>query len=248
MNGEPPSEEGFMSDILRASGLRHLAIIMDGNRRWARRQQLPPLMGHQQGVEILRRTMRHANDLGLPILTVYAFSTENWHRPILEVSGLMDLFIASLDRLVPELHQNGVRLHFFGELTRLSAPLQQRIRDAMGLTRNNPGLLCQVAMNYGGRQELVRACIALIKEHQRSGSQPDDLTEEAITAHLYNPGCPDPDLILRTGGEQRLSNFLLWQAAYSEVMVSDILWPDFSQRDLDQTILEFASRKRRFGR
>jgi undecaprenyl diphosphate synthase len=221
---------------------------MDGNRRWARRQNLGPIAGHEQGGEALRRTVRYANGLGLPILTVYAFSTENWQRPLFEVSGLMDLFVDSLTRLLPELHEKGVRLHFFGELTQLSAVLQGRIAEAMARTRHNQKLVLQVAMNYGGRRELVQACRALIKKYQADGRSPDSLTEEVITAHLYNPTCPDPDVILRTGGELRLSNFLLWQAAYSEVMVTDVLWPDFAVQDIDQTIAEFARRKRRFGR
>lgn len=248
MNTALALEDFSLPETLRASGLRHLAIIMDGNRRWARHQQQPPLAGHQQGVETLRRTVLYANDLGLSILTVYAFSTENWHRPLLEVNGLMDLFVESLEQLIPELHANGVRLHFFGDLTRLSALLQKRIQDGVELTRNNSRMLFQVAMNYGGRQELVQACSSLIQEYQASGRSPNALTAEAITARLYNPHCPDPDAILRTGGEQRLSNFLLWQAAYSEMIISEVLWPDFSPDDLDQTILEFASRKRRFGR
>lgn len=248
MSASPALKELSVSEILRASGLQHLAIIMDGNRRWARKQHLPLLAGHEQGVAALRRTALYANDLGLSILTVYAFSTENWHRPLIEVSGLMDLFVESIEQLVPELHANGIRLEFFGDLSRLSALLQQRIREAMELTRDNPRMRLQVAINYGGRQELVQACRALITEYQASGRSPSELTEEAIAAHLYNPRSPDPDAILRTGGEQRLSNFLLWQAAYSEVMISDVLWPDFSLRDLDQTVLDFAGRKRRFGR
>ncbi len=241
-------EEPMMSEVLRASGLGHLAIIMDGNRRWARKQRLLPFAGHKQGVDALRRTALYANSLGLPILTVYAFSTENWHRPLFEVNDLMEIFYTSLEELLPELHENHIRLHFVGTLTGLSPRLQARIAAARELTSQNSGTLLQVAMNYGGRQELVQACRALMKEYMSSGRSPDELTEEAIAAHLYNPNCPDPDVILRTGGEHRLSNFLLWQAAYSEVMITDVLWPDFSPRDLDQAILEFAGRKRRFGR
>jgi undecaprenyl diphosphate synthase len=147
-----------MSEALRASGLRHLAIIMDGNRRWARKQRLPLIAGHEQGVQALRRTVLYANSLGLRVLTVYAFSTENWQRPLVEVNGLMDLFFDSLEELVPELHENGVRLHIFGDLSQLSAKLQERIQEAEKLTRHNPNLLVQVAMNYGSRRELVRAC------------------------------------------------------------------------------------------
>ncbi len=150
--------------------------------------------------------------------------------------------------MLQELHENGIRLQFFGKLTHLSTPLQAQIEQAMALTSENPGMTLQVAMNYGGRQELVQACVALIKKYQAGGGSPDELKEEDISAHLYNPGCPAPDAILRTGGEQRLSNFLLWQAAYSEIMLTDVLWPDFSPSDIDRIVTEFANRKRRFGR
>lgn len=241
---EPPSS----AELLRTSGMRHLAIIMDGNRRWARRHQLPILAGHDQGSEALRRTALYANQLGLPFLTVYAFSTENWQRSLVEVNGLMGLFSSTLNRLLPELHENGIRLHFFGGLSQFPSELQEQQKYGMELTRNNPRMVLQVAMNYGSRRELLRACAALIKEFQASGRAPDELTEEDISRHLYLPHCPDPDVVLRSGSEHRLSNFMLWQAAYAEIMISDVLWPDFSPADLDKVISDFASRRRRFGK
>lgn len=236
------------AELLQASGIRHLAIIMDGNRRWAWRRHLPILAGHDQGSEALRRTALYANDLGLPFLTVYAFSTENWQRPLEEVNGLMGLFSSALTRLLPELHENGIRLLFFGGLSQFPAELREQQKYAMELTRNNSRMVLQVAMNYGSRRELLRACVSLIKECQASGQAPEELTEADIGKHLYLPDCPDPDVVLRSGGEHRLSNFMLWQAAYAEVMISDVLWPDFSAADLDKAILEFSNRRRRFGR
>ncbi|MFO0579045.1 MAG: polyprenyl diphosphate synthase [Polyangia bacterium] len=228
--------------------MRHLAIIMDGNRRWARRHQRQILSGHQQGSEALRRTALYANELGLKVLTVYAFSTENWKRPLIEVNGLMGLFVTEMTRLLPELHANGIRLRFFGGLSQLSPDIREKQRESTELTRNNPGMVLQVAMNYGARQEILQACAALIEEYQASGRAPSDLKEEDLMKRLYLPDSPDPDAVLRTGGEHRLSNFLLWQAAYSEVFISDVLWPDFSPAELDRVIYEFAQRQRRFGR
>ncbi len=236
------------AQLLRSSGMQHLAIIMDGNRRWAARRHLPILAGHDQGSEALRRTALYANDLGLSVLTVYAFSTENWQRPLDEVNGLMELFSSALTKLLPELHENGIRLRFFGGLSQFPTALREQQQYAMELTRNNSRMVLQVAMNYGSRKELLRACVALIGECQANGRAPDELTEADIGKHLYLPGCPDPDVILRSGGEHRLSNFMLWQAAYAEVMISDVLWPDFSPADLDHVILEFSNRRRRFGR
>jgi undecaprenyl diphosphate synthase len=228
--------------------MRHLAIIMDGNRRWARRHHQPILAGHDQGSEALRRTALYANDLGLPFLTVYAFSTENWQRPLDEVNGLMGLFSRALTRLLPELHDNGIRLRFFGGLSQFPAEIREQQEYGMRLTQHNSRMVLQVAMNYGSRRELLRACVALIEECREKGRASDELTEEDIGRHLYLPNCPDPDVVLRSGGEHRLSNFMLWQAAYAEVMISDVLWPDFSPADLDKTILEFSNRRRRFGR
>jgi undecaprenyl diphosphate synthase len=234
--------------ILRAGGMRHIAIIMDGNRRWARKRGMPVLEGHYEGVEALRRTVLHANALGLEFLTVYAFSTENWRRPPAEVEGLMTLFGFALARLLPEMHADGVRVCFFGELSGLSEALQRQLQESTELTRDNPGLRFQVAINYGGRAEIVRACSALQREARASGEALPELTDADIIRHLYMPSSPDPDLILRTGGEQRLSNFLLWQAAYAEVMVSNTLWPDFSTDELDRVIVDLSGRIRRFGR
>jgi len=228
--------------------MRHLAIIMDGNRRWARRQHLPPVAGHYHGSETLRRTALYANGLGLRFLSVYAFSTENWNRPLGEVTGLMEVFTNSLTRLLPELHENGIRLRFFGALEQFSPALRQQQKEAMEFTRNNSGMVLQVAMNYGARRELLHACMALIEEYQASGRSPSELKEEDLAERLYLPGCPDPDVVLRTGGEHRLSNFMLWQAAYAEVMLTDVLWPDFSPADVDKAILDFSNRQRRFGR
>ncbi len=219
----------------------HVAIVMDGNGRWATRRMLPRVAGHKVGVDALRRCVRACAQRGIGVLTVFAFSSENWNRPQEEVSGLMDLLAAALAREVPQLVQDGVRLHFVGERERLSAKVRNGLEQGERATAQNQGLVLNVCFNYGGRWDIVQAARRLAA----SGTQID---EEGLAAAMALGHVPDPDLIIRTGGEQRISNFLLWQAAYSELYFTDTLWPDFDENSLDQAIAAFGARERRFGR
>ncbi len=221
----------------------HVGIIMDGNGRWAKQRGLPRLAGHRAGVENLRRILNAAVKFGVPIVTLYAFSTENWRRPREEVEGLLNLLREALDKEVDKLHQNGVQLRHIGDLTPLSDDLKASIRHAVELTRHNDRLIANIAFNYGGRDEIVRAVRAIVAE----GVPAEAITDKVIAAHLDTAGLPDPDLIIRTSGEMRLSNFLLWQAAYAEFYVTPILWPDFGEEAFYEALRAFANRKRRFG-
>lgn len=227
----------------------HVAIIMDGNGRWAARRGLPRLAGHRAGVEALRQIVRFSAEQGVRYLTLYAFSTENWDRPQEEVAGLMKLLTEYLQKEVTELHENGIRLNFIGRIDRLSDPIQEKIRHASVLTENNDRMTVNLALNYGGRAEIVDAVKAIARK-LRSGEIADvDAVSEALFAeHLYTAGMPDPDLIIRPSGEKRLSNFLLWQAAYAEFWASDVLWPDFRPEHLTQALDDYRRRERRFGR
>ncbi|MBA2448482.1 MAG: isoprenyl transferase [Chloroflexi bacterium] len=222
---------------------RHVAIIMDGNGRWAAKRGLPRLAGHRAGTENIRRIIEGCVELGVQILTLYAFSTENWQRPNDEVSGLMEILGQVIDRETEDLHANGVRLRHIGRLDGLPSHLQERVRYAAELTRHNTRLTVNVAFNYGGRAEIVEAARRLIRE----GIDPEQLDEELFGSYLYTGGLPDPDVIIRTAGEMRLSNFLLWQAAYAEYWCAPIYWPDFTKENLMQALGEFSRRERRFG-
>lgn len=219
---------------------QHIAIVMDGNGRWATRRFLPRLAGHKKGVDALRRCVRLCIERGVPVLTVFAFSSENWNRPQEEVSGLMDLMALALTREVPELAREGVRLHFVGERASLSDKVQAGFALAEAATAQNGTLVLNICFNYGGRWDMAQAAAQV-------AAQGLALTEENINAALALAHVPDPDLLIRTGGELRLSNFLLWQAAYTELLFSDRLWPDFDAADLDAAIAQFALRERRFG-
>lgn len=219
---------------------QHIAIVMDGNGRWATRRFLPRLAGHKKGVDALRRCVRLCIERGVPVLTVFAFSSENWNRPQEEVSGLMDLMALALTREVPELAREGVRLHFVGERASLSDKVQAGFALAEAVTAQNGTLVLNICFNYGGRWDMAQAAAQV-------AAQGLALTEENINAALALAHVPDPDLLIRTGGELRLSNFLLWQAAYTELLFSDRLWPDFDAADLDAAIAQFAQRERRFG-
>jgi undecaprenyl diphosphate synthase len=224
--------------------LRHVAIIMDGNGRWAQRRHLPRLVGHRHGTNNIHPIVEACEDLGIGVLTLYAFSTENWGRPEDEVSGLMKIFLEIHRRETQALHRKGVLVRHVGSLDGVSASLQAAIRDAEELTRNNRGLVLNFAFNYGGRAEIVHAVRALMAE----GMRPEDVTEEAISAHMHTAGLPDPDLVIRTAGEMRLSNFLIWQAAYAEYYFTDKLWPDFAAEDLRKAVDAFSARKRKYGK
>ena len=226
---------------------RHIAVIMDGNGRWATQQGIPRIAGHRQGAKTLKALLRCCQDWGIPALTAYAFSTENWRRPTEEVDFLMLLFERLLQRELAEMHRQGMRVSFVGELTALPDSLQQAMVQSMEMTRHNQALHFTVAVNYGSRHELVRACRQLALQAQQGQLQPAQITEHLLTGHLYTSGTPDPDLLIRTSGELRLSNFLLWQLAYTELYFTDVLWPAFDRAALHQALLSYQGRDRRFG-
>jgi undecaprenyl diphosphate synthase len=221
----------------------HVAIILDGNGRWARARGLPRLAGHRAGVENLRRVIEAAVEFGIRTLTVYAFSTENWTRPPDEVRGLLNILEDVIDRELDELHRNGVCLRHIGRLERLDAGLQRKVKHAIELTRNNQKLVLNIAWNYGGRDEIAHA----LQEILREGTPAEEVDEALIARHLYTVGSPDPDLVIRTSGEMRTSNFLIWQAAYAEWYVTPTLWPDFGKEELRAALVEYGRRERRFG-
>ncbi|MBF6590020.1 MAG: di-trans,poly-cis-decaprenylcistransferase [Ktedonobacterales bacterium] len=223
---------------------RHIAVIMDGNGRWATQRHLPRSMGHHAGVEALRRVVQLCDDQHVPMLSVYAFSTENWGRPQEEVDALMRLMWETIRTDVERLHRNGVRLRHIGRLADLAPDIQEAIRHMMELTQHNTKLHLNVCFNYGGRAEIVDA----VREMMAAGMPAEEVTEEAIGRHLYTRDLPDPDLVIRTGGEMRLSNYLIWQAAYAEYYSTPTLWPDFDDADLLAALDAFAGRKRRFGK
>jgi undecaprenyl diphosphate synthase len=222
---------------------RHVAIIMDGNGRWAKERGLSRQAGHRAGTENIRRIIRAFAERGVEYLTLFAFSTENWSRPRREVNSLLRLIGRVIDRELTALHENNVRLLHIGELEPLPEDLQRRVRQAMDLTRDNTGLTVCVAFNYGGRAEIVEAVRRLI----RAGVDPSQLSEEAFACYLDTIGLPDPDLVIRTAGELRLSNFLLWQAAYAEFYSTPAYWPDFDEAEVDRALAAYAARSRRFG-
>lgn len=218
----------------------HIALVMDGNGRWASKRFLPRIAGHRQGVESLKRLVKASVQRGIKVLTVFAFSSENWSRPADEVSGLMDILAMALSREVSQLQRDGVRLHFVGSREGLSERVSRGLDEAELVTRTNSTLTLNVCFNYGGRWDIVQAAAALAKAG-------DVITEQTLSAALSTALSGDPDLIIRTGGEYRLSNFLLWQAAYAEMHFSDLLWPDFDETALDAALLDYVSRERRFG-
>jgi undecaprenyl diphosphate synthase len=224
--------------------LHHLAIIMDGNGRWATKRHLPRLAGHKAGVNALRRVLECAVDEHIEMLSVYAFSTENWGRPRVEVEGLMRLFWETIRSDIDKLHREGVRLRHLGRLQDLSPDIQKAVRDSVELTSNNTRIGLNVCFNYGGRAELVDAMRQIIAD----GCTPDSITEELISSYLYTRDLPDPEMVIRTAGEMRVSNFLLWQSAYSEYYATSTLWPDFGREDLRAALESFRQRQRRFGR
>jgi undecaprenyl diphosphate synthase len=222
---------------------RHVAIIMDGNGRWARARMLPRQAGHRAGTENLRRIIEACIDLGIQILTVYAFSTENWGRPEREVRGLMNILEDVIDRELQDLHAQGVQLRHIGDLSALSDRLQDKVRSAVDLTKGNDRLILNIAWNYGGRQEIIHA----VREIVKAGIPPEAIDEGLFAQHLFTAGLPDPDLIIRTSGEMRVSNFLIWQGAYAEYYVTPTYWPSFDRAELEKALDDFANRERRFG-
>jgi undecaprenyl diphosphate synthase len=233
-----PSRERELPTVARS-----IAIIMDGNGRWARRRRLPVAAGHRAGTRALRRTVEGAIDLGVESLCVYAFSTENWSRPADEVESLMEIFVETIERELPDLARQGVRVCFIGRRDRATDALRAKMAELEEETSDNERLRLWIAFDYGGRAEIVEATRRLIDE----GMEPRDVDENAIAARLYAPEMPEPELLIRTSGELRVSNFLLWQVAYAELVFVDTLWPDFGERDLRRALAEYAGRRRRFG-
>lgn len=223
---------------------RHIGIVMDGNGRWAKERKLPRLMGHRAGTENTRRVLRACGEFGIEIVTLYGFSTENWQRPKNEVNGLFSIFENAIDREVPELHRNGVRLRHLGRTEGLPERLIKKIESAMELTKDNDRLTLNLAFNYGGRAEIVDATRLIIAE----GIDPVAIDEELFSRYLYTAGLPDLDLFIRTGGEMRLSNFLLWQTAYAEYYTTPTYWPDFDEAELKKALVAYSQRTRKFGR
>ncbi|MEY3222515.1 MAG: hypothetical protein RLZZ203_1371 [Cyanobacteriota bacterium] len=227
---------------------QHVAVIMDGNGRWAKRQGLPRIMGHKAGVDALKNLLRCCKDWGIKALTAYAFSTENWKRPQEEVEFLMSLFQRVLRQELREMVEENVQIQFVGNLQALPKGLQEEISRSMTETKNNQSIKFTVATNYGGRQEILQACRAIAQKVKEGLLQPDDISEEVFEAHLYTAGVADPDLLIRTSGEMRLSNFLLWQMAYGEIYITDTLWPDFDREEFRRALSAYQQRERRFGK
>jgi undecaprenyl diphosphate synthase len=221
----------------------HLAIIMDGNGRWAKSRGMPRIAGHKAGVENLRRVLRACSEFGIKILTIYAFSTENWGRPESEVRGLMNILESVIDRELDDLDSNGVQLRHLGKLEGLSPMLQRKVVEAIERTRNNDRLTLNVAFNYGGREEIVQAIQRIVAD----GIPADQIDEVLFSHYLYTKGAPDPDLIVRTSGELRVSNFLIWQGAYAEYYATPTYWPDFDKEELRKALIQYSKRERRFG-
>lgn len=240
--------EKEIQEIVKQTGLQHIAIIMDGNRRWAKERNLPSAFGHKKGVDALKAAMRACDDFGVKYLTVYAFSTENWNRNPEEVAFLMDLLGVTLQNELKEMHENNVVISFIGDTTKLSEKLQKILKNAVDKTKNNTGVNLQIAFNYGARDEITQAVKNICKKVQTGEISLDEITEETISQNIYTKNIPDPDLLIRTGGEMRVSNYLLWQIAYSEILVTKRYWPEFDKKSLAEAILEFHSRQRRYGK
>ncbi len=225
----------------------HIAIIMDGNGRWAKQRKLPRTMGHRAGMKNIKMMVEESSNLGVKYLTLYAFSTENWKRTKEEVGALMDLVVEFINKEFEELHRNNVKLNSIGDISKLPEKSKAAVEDAMYKTRNNTGLTLNIALNYGGRDEIVKGVKEIAKEVLEGKLQIDNIDDKIISDHLYTSGMPDPDIIIRPSGELRLSNYLLWQSAYSEFWFSNINWPDFTKEDLRRAIGDFQKRDRRFG-
>ncbi|MBQ2871217.1 isoprenyl transferase [bacterium] len=237
-----------MKKIVSETDLKHVAIIMDGNRRWAKERHLPSAVGHQKGVEALKKTLRACSDFGIKYLTVYAFSTENWNRKPEEVEFLMSLLAKTLGKELDEMHKEHVKIKFLGDISRLSTTLKEILYDAEEKTKDNTGVNLQIAFNYGSRLEMLSAIKDICKKVKNDELLIDDIDENLISDCLYTSNVPEPDLLIRTGGEYRVSNFLLWQIAYSELLIFDEYWPEFGAEMLKKSVYEFEKRNRRYGK
>lgn len=239
------TETELLAQIKKNALPHHIAVIMDGNGRWAQKRKLPRIAGHRAGMRAVRQGVEACRHLGIPYLTLYAFSVENWKRPQAEVNLLMALLREYLKKETPELNRQDIRLSVIGRMQELPKPVQQDLKKVMQSTQRNGGLRLTLALNYGSRSELVDAFRELTKRLKKNGRL--EITESAVSQHLYTRGIPDPDLLIRTSGEMRLSNFLLWQAAYAEIWVTETLWPDFTCHDMYRAVLDYQKRERRYG-
>jgi len=226
---------------------RHVAIVMDGNGRWAKKRRLPKIAGHRAGIKSVEEVMRAAEELGIKILTLYTFSTENWNRPRPEIDALMNLLEGYLERETDRIASEGVRLHAIGRIAKLPPGIQIKLRKAEEKTSRNKKILVNIAINYGGRAEIVDAAKKILEDVNERRLTSDYITENTFSDYLYTAGIPDPDMLIRTSGEMRISNFLLWQISYSEIHVTKTLWPDFRKKDLEKAILDYQRRERRYG-
>lgn len=237
------AKDSEIKDIVKDTNLQHIAIIMDGNRRWAKEHLMPSAMGHKKGVNALKNVVKGAHNFGIKYLTLYAFSTENWNRKQEEVDFLMNLLATTIKNELKELHQNDVKLRFIGDIEGLNSDLQKILNNAEETTKNNTGVNLQIAINYGARNEIVNA----VKKMALDNIPAEKINEEILNTYLYTKNIPDPDLLIRTGGEMRVSNYLLWQIAYAEFYVTKKYWPEFGEDALEEAIKEFAKRQRRYG-
>lgn len=236
-----------LKNIEKTNSPNHIAIIMDGNGRWAKKRNLPRISGHKAGVEALRDVIKTCSNIGINYLTLYAFSTENWKRPPEEVKGLMELLVIYLRKEIGELHSNNVRINIIGDVLKLPRKAILEIEKATKLTSENTGLTVNIALNYGGKSDIINAVKNICKSVMDDTLKIEDIDENMLSTYLYTRNIPDPDLLIRTSGEQRISNFLLWQIAYSELWFTDVYWPDFTSKHLIEAIQDFNQRKRRFG-
>lgn len=242
------AEKNEIKTIVEKTNLQHIAIIMDGNRRWAKNHMLPSAVGHQKGVESLKNTMRSFDKFGIKYLTVYAFSTENWNRKKEEVDFLMNLLAKTLTDELDEMHKENVKIKFVGNIEKLNPKLIEILKNAENKTKNNTGVNLQIAFNYGARDEIVNAVKKITQKALDGEIKIGEIDEKLVSENLYTAKIPDPDLLIRTGGEKRISNYLLWQIAYSEVYVTEKFWPEFDENALTEAILEFEKRNRRYGK
>lgn len=240
-------EKENIAEIVKKNKLSHIAIIMDGNRRWAKENNLPSAVGHKKGVDSLKTAVRSCHKFGIKYLTVYAFSTENWNRKPEEVNFLMDLLAHTIKNELNELFDNGVVIKFIGDLTKLNTKLQKILFDAENKTKDNTGVNLQIAFNYGSRNEMVNAVKSISQKVLNNELAINEISEETVSQQLYTSNVPDPDLLIRTGGEMRVSNYLLWQIAYSEILVTQQYWPEFDEKSMSDAIIEFNNRQRRYG-
>ena len=248
MSGDAQIEQVVADDLDPGRMPRHVAIVMDGNGRWAKKKGRPRQVGHRAGVHTVREIVKAASELGIEVLTLFAFSTENWNRPKWEVTSLMRLIIQSIRGEIAEINRNNVKITVSGRWDELPEANQQAIRFALKKTGHNTGLKLNLALNYGGRREIIEATRRIAEDIQEGKLTPDAINEPLFESYLYTAGLPDPDLFIRTSGEMRISNFLLYQLAYTEIVVSPVLWPEFTRQHFYQTIREYQSRERRFGR